>query len=82
MTSLQSGLVGGTLAPLVGEQPQVPAGGQEPPFEPNVPCETQPAITDLSTPSAKAPPQYPVTGLLPTGLLSSLTGATPGLPWV
>ncbi len=90
VTSLQSGLIGGTLAPLVGEQPQPPPGGKRPPFAgagpdaqgdvPNIPCETQPAIKDLSTPSTAAPTQYPITGSLPGSLVSTLLGALPPLP--
>jgi hypothetical protein len=72
VTSLQSGLVGGTLAPLVGAQPPKPPGGVHPPFAPNVPCETQPPITDLSAPSSKAPAQYPGSGVLPPPLVSIL----------
>jgi hypothetical protein len=55
VTSVQSGLVGGTLSPLVGFEPQVPPGGRPPALKPNVPCETQPAITDLSSNSTSAP---------------------------
>jgi hypothetical protein len=55
VTSLQSGLVGGTLAPLVGFQPTLPPGGQHPPLRPNVPCETQPPVTDLTAGSEGAP---------------------------
>jgi ABC-type transporter Mla subunit MlaD len=82
VTSLQSGLVGGTLAPLAGAQPQLPPGGKRPPFVGpgpdaqsdvgNVPCETQPPITDLSTPSTNAPPQSPAGGTLPASLVSIL----------
>ncbi|MBV9196292.1 MAG: MCE family protein, partial [Solirubrobacterales bacterium] len=60
VTSLQSGLVGGALTPLIGVQPQLPPGGHPPPLEPGVPCETQAAITDLSAASGAAP--APVTG--------------------
>jgi hypothetical protein len=67
VSSLQSGLVGGTLAPLAGFEPQVPPGGHSPPLMPNVPCETQPPITDLSSNSTPAP--SPVTGsTLPSAL--------------
>ena len=73
VTSLQSGLIGGELAPIVGEQPQVPPGGKRPPLAggdiPNYACETQPPVTDLSAPSGPTPPTYTAGGLLPPGLL-------------
>jgi phospholipid/cholesterol/gamma-HCH transport system substrate-binding protein len=73
VTSLQSGLVGGALAPLVGAQPQKPATGEQPPtFQPNVPCETQPPVTDLSAPSTPAPQTLSPTGLLPSALTQLL----------
>jgi phospholipid/cholesterol/gamma-HCH transport system substrate-binding protein len=83
LTSVQSGLVGGTLAPLAGFEPQVPPGGHSPPLKPTVPCETQPPITDLSSNATPAP--SPVTsatspsalGLIPLPLgLSSDKGGT------
>ena len=49
--SLQPGLFGQALAPLQGEQPQSPPGQHAPPLQPNVPCETQQPITDLSAPT-------------------------------
>ena len=52
-----SGLVGQALAPLEGEEPQPPPGEKAPPLEPNVPCETQQPITDLSAPTGGPPPQ-------------------------
>ena len=55
-TSSSPGLVGGEVAPIVGEQPTLPPGDARPPLQPGVPCETQPAITDLSSPSAAPPP--------------------------
>ncbi len=64
--SLQPGLFGQALSPLQGEQPQPPPGEHSPPLEPNVPCETQPAITDLSTPTG-GPPQQESTGLSAPG---------------
>jgi phospholipid/cholesterol/gamma-HCH transport system substrate-binding protein len=77
VTSLQSGLVGGSLAPLVGAQPQKPpTGEQPPPFQPNVPCETQPRVTDLTAASTPAPQTFSPTGLLP----SSLTQLLQNLP--
>ena len=64
--SLQPGLFGQALSPLQGEQPQPPPGEHAPPLEPNVPCETQPAITDLSTPTG-GPPQQMSTSLSAPG---------------
>jgi phospholipid/cholesterol/gamma-HCH transport system substrate-binding protein len=52
-----SGLIGQSLAPLQGEQPQPPPGEHAPPLEPSVPCETQQPITDLSAPTGGPPPQ-------------------------
>ena len=54
--SLQPGLFGQALTKIVGVQPGLPPGGKRPPLEPNVPCESQPAITNLSAP-VSAPPQ-------------------------
>ncbi len=65
VTSLQSGLVGGTLAPLVGFQPTVPPGGQDPPLQPTVPCETQPPVRDLTAGSEGAPPALTGASTLP-----------------
>jgi phospholipid/cholesterol/gamma-HCH transport system substrate-binding protein len=50
--SLQPGLFGQALTKIDAVQPQLPPGGKRPPYEPNVPCETQPAITDLSAPAS------------------------------
>lgn len=52
--SLTPGVFGQAVAPLISTQPALPAGGKRPPLEPNVPCETQPAIKDLSAPSGPA----------------------------
>jgi hypothetical protein len=60
--SLQPGLLGQSLSPLQGEQPQSPPGQKSPPLEPSVACETQPPITDLSTPTG-GPPQQQSSGL-------------------
>ncbi|HEY3725725.1 MAG TPA: MlaD family protein [Solirubrobacteraceae bacterium] len=49
--SLSPGLFGQSLSKIDSVQPRVPPGGKRPPYEPNVPCETQAPITDLSTPS-------------------------------
>jgi hypothetical protein len=60
--SLQPGLLGQALAPITSVQPQLPPGGKRPPLEPTVPCETQPAITDLSAPAG--PPMQQSSGSL------------------
>jgi virulence factor Mce-like protein len=55
--SLQSGLIGGSLAPIIGQEPKVPPNGHRPPLQPNTPCETQPALTSsqLETTSSPGP---------------------------
>ncbi len=64
--SLQPGLLGQALAPIQGEQPQPPPGEHAPPLEPNVPCETQPPITDLNAPTG-GPPQQESSNLAAPG---------------
>jgi phospholipid/cholesterol/gamma-HCH transport system substrate-binding protein len=49
--SLQPGLFGQAVAPLVSTQPTLPPGGKRPPLAPHVPCETQTPIHDLSAPT-------------------------------
>jgi phospholipid/cholesterol/gamma-HCH transport system substrate-binding protein len=61
--SLSDGLVGGALQPITGAEPSLPPGGKRPPLQPNVPCETQPAITtldDAGTSAAPSPIKVPV----------------------
>ncbi len=48
--SLSPGLFGQSLEQLEGVQPELPPGGKRPPYMPTVPCETQPAITNLAAP--------------------------------
>ena len=72
--SLQPGLLGQSLSPLQGEQPQPPPGEKPPPLEPNVACETQPAITDVSTPTG-GPPQQMSSGLSAPGASLRWTSA-------
>jgi ABC-type transporter Mla subunit MlaD len=55
--SLQPGLFGQALSKIVSVQPQLPPGGKHPPLEPNVPCETQQPISDLSAPAGPPPQQ-------------------------
>ena len=64
--SLQPGMFGQALSKIVAVQPQLPAGGRHPPLQPNVACETQKAITDLSAP-AGPPPQQISSGLSAPG---------------
>ena len=55
--SLQPGLFGQSLTKIVGTQPGLPPGGKRPALHPKTACETQPQITDLSTPVAAPPTQ-------------------------
>jgi ABC-type transporter Mla subunit MlaD len=72
--SLQPGLFGQTLAPLQGEEPAPPPGQHAPPLEPNVPCETQQPITDLSAPTT-GPPQQQSSNLAAPGASLRWTSA-------
>jgi hypothetical protein len=72
--SLQPGLFGQALAPLQGEQPQPPPGQHSPPLQPNVPCETQQPITDLSAPTG-GPPQQQSSNLAAPGASLRWTSA-------
>jgi phospholipid/cholesterol/gamma-HCH transport system substrate-binding protein len=49
--SLSPGAFGQAVAPLIATQPTLPPGDRRPPLEPTVPCETQPPISDLSSPT-------------------------------
>ncbi len=49
--SLSPGMFGTFFSKLTSVQPALPPGGRRPPLEPHVPCETQPPISTLSTPS-------------------------------
>ncbi len=62
--SLSPGLFGQSLGGISAAQPQLPPGGTRPPYEPTVPCETQPAINNLSAPSS-APIQPINTSIVP-----------------
>jgi phospholipid/cholesterol/gamma-HCH transport system substrate-binding protein len=63
--SLSPGQFGQSLSPISGNQPQLPAPHtsgdgapaqvSRPPLQPNVPCETQPPITDLTAPVGGGP---------------------------
>jgi phospholipid/cholesterol/gamma-HCH transport system substrate-binding protein len=77
--SLQPGLFGQALAPLEGEQPQPPPGEHAPPLEPNVPCETQQPITDLSAPTGGPPQQMSSSLAAPGASLRWTSAATEAL---
>ena len=49
--SLSPGLFGQSLTKLDAVQPQLPPGGQRPPYQENVPCETQAPINNLVAPT-------------------------------
>ncbi len=76
--SLSPGLFGTAVNPIGGSQPQTPplhnsgdgapAAVSRPPLEPNVPCETQPPITDLSAPQGGAPQQTSTSTSSPAAL--------------
>jgi phospholipid/cholesterol/gamma-HCH transport system substrate-binding protein len=57
LQSLSPNVFGESLVPLDSEQPAMPPGGKRPPYEENVPCETQQAISTLAAPSG---PKIPV----------------------
>ncbi len=67
--SLQPGLFGQSLAPLLAVQPQLPPGGRRPPYEPTVPCETQPPIRSLF--AATSAPLHQVSTTAPALALSA-----------
>jgi hypothetical protein len=72
-------MFGSSLTQIMGTQPQLPkphpsgdgapANVSRPPLQPNVPCETQPAITDLSAPQGPAPQQTQASVSGPAALL-------------
>jgi virulence factor Mce-like protein len=75
--SLQPGLFGQSLTPISAVQPQVPRFGKVPPLEPNVSCETQAPITDLSAPPS-APISSTATDLSAPGAKLRWTSAVTG----
>jgi phospholipid/cholesterol/gamma-HCH transport system substrate-binding protein len=77
-----SGLVGQALAPLEGEQPQPPPGGKAPPLEPNVPCETQQPITDLTASTGGPPAQESSNLSAPGAALRWDSAAAAALPQI
>jgi phospholipid/cholesterol/gamma-HCH transport system substrate-binding protein len=78
--SLQPGLFGQALAPLQGEQPQPPPGEHAPPLQPNVPCETQQPITDLSAPTGGPPAQQSSSLSAPGASLRWTSAAAAAIP--
>ncbi len=78
--SLQPGLFGQSLAPLEGEQPQSPPGQHAPPLQPNVPCETQQPITDLSAPTGGPPQQMSSSLSAPGASLRWTSAAAAAIP--
>ncbi|HUJ33769.1 MAG TPA: MlaD family protein [Solirubrobacteraceae bacterium] len=80
--SLQPGLLGQSLAPLQGEQPQSPPGEKSPALESNVPCETQAPITDLSTPTGGPPQQQSSNLSAPGAALRWTSAAAAAIPQV
>jgi ABC-type transporter Mla subunit MlaD len=80
--SLQPGLFGQALAPLQGEQPQPPPGEHAPPLEPNVPCETQQPITDLSAPTGGPPAQQSSSLAAPGASLRWTSAAAAAIPQI
>jgi phospholipid/cholesterol/gamma-HCH transport system substrate-binding protein len=73
--SLQPGLFGQALSKLDAVQPQVPPGGKRPPYEENVPCETQAPITSLAAP-VSGPISQTSTGLSTPDALARWKGVT------
>ncbi|MDQ6747580.1 MAG: hypothetical protein M3010_05670, partial [Candidatus Dormibacteraeota bacterium] len=57
--SLAPRTFGQAAVPLNGVQPELPPGGKRPPLAENIPCETQPAIRDLSARFLSLKPQAP-----------------------
>jgi virulence factor Mce-like protein len=55
--SLQPGLFGTSISKILNVVPVPPPGEQRPPYEPNVPCETQAPITNLQASPGLNPPQ-------------------------
>ena len=52
--TLANGMFGQSVQPLSAAQPTLPPGDKRPPLQENTPCETQPAITNLSAPTSAA----------------------------
>jgi virulence factor Mce-like protein len=55
--SLQPGLLGQALSKIINVVPVPPPGEKRPPYEPNVPCETQAPITNLQATPGLGPSQ-------------------------
>jgi phospholipid/cholesterol/gamma-HCH transport system substrate-binding protein len=76
--SLSPGLFGQALSQLDAVQPTLPAGGKRPPYEENTPCETQPAITTLATPTSGPLSTTNSGGLLTAAAKAQWVGAVSG----
>jgi hypothetical protein len=50
--TLANGMFGQSVQPIAAAQPTLPPGDQRPPLQENTPCETQPALNDLSAPTS------------------------------
>jgi ABC-type transporter Mla subunit MlaD len=79
--SLSPKTFGQSLAPIGGVQPVAPPGHKIPQIQPNVPCETQAAVTDLSTGSQALSPVAAGDGKIVTaaGHALGLPSILPGL---
>ncbi len=77
--SLQPGLFGQSLTKIVGVQPGLPPGGKRPALHPKTACETQPQITDLSTPVSVPPTQIATDLSAPGASLRSRSAAASAL---
>jgi phospholipid/cholesterol/gamma-HCH transport system substrate-binding protein len=74
--SLQPGLFGQALTKLDAVQPQVPPGGKRPPYEENVPCESQKPITNLAAPASGPIQQTSTAGASTPAAKARWQGAT------
>jgi phospholipid/cholesterol/gamma-HCH transport system substrate-binding protein len=76
--SMSPGLFGTAINPIMGSQPVTPplhnsgdgapTAVSRPPLKPDVPCETQQPITDLSAPQGGSPPQLSTSTSSPAAL--------------
>ncbi len=73
--SLSPGLFGQSLSKIDSVQPKIPPGNKRPPYEPNVPCETQAPITNLYTPPGGPIPAMS-TGLSTPAMKARWVGVT------
>ena len=73
-------LFGTSLTKIQGSQPQMPANAHPPPFQPTVPCETQPPIRDLSTPTGGPAPQMSAPLTTPAARARQQSAARASIP--